>query len=55
MKRLSKEQQDENLKLITDCLVKQLEDAGKDIRDLIPDTVKLLDSIKNNETLNEKK
>ena len=50
MKKLSKEQQDENLKLITDCIIKQLEAAGKDINDLIPDGVKLLKAIeKSNE------
>jgi hypothetical protein len=36
----------ERLRLMTEAIAKQLQDAGKDIRDTIPEAEKLLEAIK---------
>jgi len=40
---------DDNLRLINEAIKKQLEDAGKDIMDAVPDAEKLLEAIKKEE------
>ena len=37
---------DDNLRLINEAIEKQLEDAGKDIMDAVPEAEKLLEAIK---------
>jgi len=40
---------DDSLRLINEAIKKQLEDAGKDIMDAVPEVKKLLEAIKKEE------